>query len=315
MKKSLLIASVLLVVILLAACGSTTAQPTADPAAAEPAPLIVEGRLLPASALDQAFTIGGQVREVLVSDGDKVQRGQALARLEPAAEARAAWARADQEMLAAEQALTALRENARLSLAQAQVAWHEAQKNLDAAQELYDEESSAANLARLDAARAQLMLADKRRRSLEANAGLDPDALAAATARLAAADAALASAQAALNAHELRASMAGTVVGINALVGQRVAAGQPLMSVADFSGWRIETTNLTEDQVVAVRVGQPVRVVFDALPQKVFAGTVTRIADRYIEQRGDINYTVTVTLSESDSLLRWGMTAALQFMP
>jgi hypothetical protein len=46
----------------------------------------------------------------------------------------------------------------------------------------------------------------------------------------------------------------------------------------------------------------------------VLKGEVTSINDRYEEKRGDITYTVTVLLKESDPLLRWGMTAAVRFV-
>jgi len=67
--------------------------------------------------------------------------------------------------------------------------------------------------------------------------------------------------------------------------------------------------------VIAVTVGQAVEVVLDALPEVTLEGQVSQINQRYEEKRGDITYTVTVTLSETDPQMRWGMTAAARFLP
>ena len=51
----------------------------------------------------------------------------------------------------------------------------------------------------------------------------------------------------------------------------------------------------------------------DALPDVTLKGEVTNINARFEEKRGDITYTVTVLLTETDPLMRWGMTAAVRF--
>ena len=58
------------------------------------------------------------------------------------------------------------------------------------------------------------------------------------------------------------------------------AAGQALLSLADFSGWLVKTDNLTEVEVVNVKVGQSVQVIFDALPETELSGEVTKIESR-----------------------------------
>jgi hypothetical protein len=35
----------------------------------------------------------------------------------------------------------------------------------------------------------------------------------------------------------------------------------------------------------------------------------------YEEKRGDTTYTATIVMDQNDPLLRWGMTAAVQFIP
>ena len=77
----------------------------------------------------------------------------------------------------------------------------------------------------------------------------------------------------------------------------------------------VKTDSLTELEVVNVTEGQSVQVILDALPDTVLKGTVTNINKRFEEKRGDVTYTVTVQLDETDPLMRWGMTAAVYFLP
>lgn len=64
-----------------------------------------------------------------------------------------------------------------------------------------------------------------------------------------------------------------------------------------------------------IKEGQKVEIVFDSLPETKFSGEVTNIATKFEEKRGDITYTVTVLLLQPDAQVRWGMTAALYFLP
>lgn len=144
-------------------------------------------------------------------------------------------------------------------------------------------------------------------------AGPDADQLAAAEARVAAAEAAIASAEAALKNLELVATIDGTVVEQNLVVGQAVTPGTPVMRLADFSQMYVETDDLTELEVVEISEDQNASVVADALPEVMLNGVVEEIASVYEEKRGDITYTVRILLNEFDPRLRWGMTVAVTF--
>lgn len=297
----------------LTACSSEDAQATPAPVVAQANVLIAEGRLMPFNVLDHAFSLPGQVAEVMVQDGDVVEAGQVLARLTDSPEAALALARAEQETLAAQQALEALKTQANLNLAQAELAVLEAETALEEAQNLYDSDDSDQNQAGLDAAKAQWELARDARRNLAAGDGIDPDLMDAAEARLTTAQAAEASAKAALEALTLKASLDGTVIDLDLQPGQLVSAGVPVFTLADVSNWVIKTDNLTEVDVTAISLGQEVEVVLDALPEVTLTGTVTHINTRFEEKRGDITYTATIQLDDLDPRMRWGMTAAVKF--
>ncbi|NMC14062.1 MAG: HlyD family efflux transporter periplasmic adaptor subunit [Chloroflexi bacterium] len=143
--------------------------------------------------------------------------------------------------------------------------------------------------------------------------GPDPDLLAAAQARVKAAETSLASAKAALDNLELVASIDGTVVKQDLIIGQQVVAGQAAIIIADFSQMYAETDDLTEIEVVKVSVGQNVTVGPDALSDVELDGTVDKISDVFEEKRGDITYTARILLNEIDPRLRWGMTVVITF--
>lgn len=129
------------------------------------------------------------------------------------------------------------------------------------------------------------------------------------------AQAALAAAEKALARMTLTAPFAGTVASIMVDEGEIVSSGVPVVMLADFSQWQVETTDLTELDVVAVAVGAPVEVRVDAIKNEVVTGTVTEISQVSALIRGDVTYAVTVELEPSDLPLRWGMTVAADVLP
>ncbi len=314
-KLSLFVLIAAAAVLFLSACSPQTASTEATPTAVQPQGIIAEGRLEPVNSLSQAFSLPGQVAEVLVQDGETVQIGQPLARLADSPVAKLALRRAEQEDLAARQALEALKTAAETNLAQARLTVLNAQDALDQATDRYDADESDENKAKLDAAQANLNLAEKTLAALEDNAGIDPDLLAAAEARVQSAKAALESAGVLIDTRTLNATLGGSVVDLDLQSGELVTAGMPVMTIADYSAWLVKTDNLTELEVARVSLGQKVKVVLDALPETTVEGEVTHINARYEEKRGDITYTVTIRLAQSDPAMRWGMTAAVIFQP
>jgi multidrug resistance efflux pump len=140
-------------------------------------------------------------------------------------------------------------------------------------------------------------------------AGAMAERIAVAQAGISQAQAALDAALLALERTEVRAPLAGTIGAVDVRKGELVVVGQPLVTLGDLSTLRVETTDLDEIDVAKVRVGQPVDVSFDALPERVFAGRITRISPMAAPGSGGVNYTAVVVLDEVDPAIRWGMTA------
>jgi multidrug resistance efflux pump/predicted small secreted protein len=143
--------------------------------------------------------------------------------------------------------------------------------------------------------------------------GPDADAIAGADARTNAAEENLIAAKANLDNLDLKATIDGSVVDMDLVVGQQVTPGQPVMRIADLSKLYVETDDLTEIEVVDVEVGQKVTVVADALPSVEMTGRVESINQVYEEKRGDITYTVRIALDDPDPHLLWGMTVVVTF--
>ena len=194
----------------------------------------------------------------------------------------------------------------RVQLSEAQRAYDEAVRQLDNLQgDGYDSSLKQATTT-LEAANIQLQLTEEK--YAELSEGPDQNLISVAKARLAAAEAGLSSAQATLGQLEMRSPIAGRLVESHFKVGEIVAAGQPLGTLADLSSWYIETVDLTEIDVVAVSPGQAVQVIADALPEVAMNGTVISTSETYQEVRGDVTYITRIKLENPDPRLRWGMT-------
>ena len=196
-------------------------------------------------------------------------------------------------------------------VSKAQKAYDDAVANLAAAQRGPD--AAKLKLAQAKADLAQATLADAQRKYDRLKAGPDADQLRLAQARVDNAQAVLTAAQAALTDSELRAPFAGTMAQLDLKVGQQVAPGQNVGTLADFSSWLVETSNLTEIDVVRISAGQAVTVTLDALPNAPLRGSVTEISPVFAEKQGDVTYTTRIKLADQQPLMRWGMTASVTF--
>ena len=145
--------------------------------------------------------------------------------------------------------------------------------------------------------------------------GIDPDELELAAARVTQAEAQLKAAETALAQAELRAPFAGVVTALDLRQGEFVAPGIPVAWIADFSDWRIETTDLGEIDAVNVRAGDTATITLDALPDVELAGTVDTISGFGETRQGDITYKAVLRLEPPYPDLLWNMTAYVTILP
>ncbi|MCD6425137.1 MAG: efflux RND transporter periplasmic adaptor subunit [Anaerolineales bacterium] len=367
----------------LSACGGVE-TPIPDPVVSIGLDYVIaEGHLLPARDSWLNFSAQGRVAEILVSEGEKVTRGQTLMLLADRESAEASLLAAELELTMAQQDYDDFIRTSELVSAKAWQAyldiqmrrgeaereWEDLDRDYledqidDALIEVRDRESELeealeewekyedvdeGNYARQAAAddledaqeffnEAQRNLEEARRKidvpradlnatlAAEAEAkreyemwieeGVDIDRQTLLESRLTTAEAGVIAARDMLENYTLTAPFAGTVTDIYLEEGQFIGPEARAAQLADLSEFIIETSDLTELEVVKISLDQTVNIVPDSLPDTFLTGKVERIGQSFKTQAGDIIYTVTISLDEIDPNLRWGMTVELTFLP
>lgn len=249
--------------------------------------VLAEGIVFPVRYAQMVMPVEGTIGEILVQEGDLVKAGQPIIRLvRQDYQARVGSTRADISRAAAAV------EQARVNLA-------DAERELARQQRL--EAAGATSRQQLDQA---VSAVDRNRAALtQAQAELETQ------------QARLVEAQGLLDKTEIKAAIDGKVAFLDSKVGEYAAAGTVLVRVADESAWEIRSDDLTELTVARIKLGDPVTVTFDGIPDLTLAGTVKSIRPYGEKKRGDITYTVTVAPDYWDERVRWNMTAQLAVAP
>lgn len=319
---------------------AATATPEVIPTVLADNTIIAEGRVEPVHYAEIAFSASGVISDVLIKEGEPVQKGQSLIRLGDESDAN--YAAAQLELVNAQQDLNNLVNTSGSDLAQIVIDLKDAKEAhqkaenylhyLQTAQRVpqtdtrvllvqtwkgYHYEYKIKNFkgpapqdwiteAENDLALKTAKLEELQRAYDRMKDGVDADQLAMLEARLTAAKAKVA-------AFSVIAPFDGVVADLNARVGGSISAGEIAVTVADFSQWIVTTTDVTEIDVVKLKEGQPVTVTLDAIPDVKLKGEILLIGQTYSQNQGDIVYEVTVLLGETNPAMRWGMTAAVKF--
>lgn len=160
-----IVITLLLGAAVLSACGGQ-AQPTPEqagvPVVTDELLVMVDGRLNPARSVHLSFSSGGEIAEVLVAEGDRVEAGQPIIRLDEAEQLGAAVAAAEYELTSARLALQSLYDGAALKASQAQLELANARDALREAERKWQnqQEGQRASSVTIKAAEAELALAE-----------------------------------------------------------------------------------------------------------------------------------------------------------
>lgn len=116
----------------------------------------------------------------------------------------------------------------------------------------------------------------------------------------------------------VRAPISGSIISIENKLGERVVgtgqfAGTEVMRLADLDRMQVEV-EVNENDIVNVRVGNPVSVTVDAFGDRIFRGTVQEIANSAVStaagtQEEATNFAVKVRILNHERLLKPGMSA------
>ena len=299
------------------------AQASVDAAKARLSQLSDPARPEEIKAAEAEVTSAQAALNALYRDPSDTAQREAKADLN-AAEAKLRQARSDYNEVAWRSDIGKLPQS--FALEEATTAFEAAQARFDSLFNSPDADAVAAAQARIQQAQAdldrlttpatdaQIAEAEAEVRRNQANldqllAGARAEEIARVGADIADAKARLMQAESDLADTELRAPFAGTLAFLDVKNGEQVNAGTVIAQVADLTQWQIETSDLTEINIVNVAEGDPVTLTFDAINDLEIGGTVERIRPVGENQQGDIVYTVIVKPDTQDARLRWNMTA------
>jgi HlyD family secretion protein len=130
---------------------------------------------------------------------------------------------------------------------------------------------------------------------------------------IAAAQARVDAAQATLDLARVIAPFAGTVTESYPLTGDQVAAGATAFRLDNLSSLLVDV-KVSEVDINSVSLDQPVTLTFDAILGKEYHGEVADVTQAGTVDQGVVNFTVTVELTDADSLVKPGMTAAVNIV-
>lgn len=295
MKRTLMFAGTALVVIgainYATAFVGSGARPASTPVTPRPSEVVAAapGRVEAVSEeIRVAAQIGGQLKQVLVEEGDAIARGQVIAIVEND-EFRARVASAEATLRLREADSRRVRNGAReQERRDADAAVHEATAVLDNAtadvarkRELFKE--TVISRAELDAAEQQLGVArakaeSARERQSLVDAGAREEDRDHADADVALARAAVQEARALLEKTYVRSPIDGVVFRKFRRAGESVSTqfDSPIVTLADRSRTRVRV-DVDESDVAKLRTGQPAYVTADAFGDRRFTGRIVRV--------------------------------------
>jgi len=272
------------------------------------------------------FELSGRLTQLLVKEGDTVEAGAVLARIDDGLEQSSRDAQASQVEVAKQQA-SAVKAGARgeeVRSLQARVDAARASEALllkQVERERTLVAKGAIAQAALDDLEGQLARASGERESLDHNLkllrqGARREDVSVADARAQAASAALEMNDARLVRHELRAPIRGSVLDVNFEQGEVVGAAAPVVTLADAQRPYVDIF-VPQAQISRVFVGEGAAVKVDALSQEL-SGKVEHIArrteftPRYLfseKERSTLVVRVRVRIADPKEQLRAGVPA------
>lgn len=279
------------------------------------------------------FKSPGRVVELLVEEGDQVQTGQAIARLE-SIEAEAVAAQNKSALQEASARLAELRAGSRtqeIAQATAQVAAQVAelgrvQKDFERAEMLF--RNGAISASQHDSAKSAYETRTAQHKNAQETLSLVKEGprqedIRVAEHRQAQARAALEAAEQRLKDTVLTAPMAGVVLRKNVELGETVAPGVSVYTIGDLKSPWIKVY-VPERSIGRVKLGQDARVTTDSFPGKTYKGKVSFISSeaeftpkqvQTQEERVKLVFGVKVIADNERDELKPGMPADVTIIP
>ena len=217
--------------------------------------VIASGRIQPEKEVKISSEVSGEIIELPVKEGQHVNKGDLLARINP-----------DLYQSAYERALAAL-SNAKANLNQQKVRLHQAEIDYNHNKTLY----------------AKGVIAKTDFQKSETNYRVALAAYKSAQYQVKSAAAGVKEARDNLKRTTIYAPIAGTITRLNVEKGERVVgtkqmAGTEMMRIADLNKMEV-LTDVNENDIVKVKLNDSARIEIEAFPGRKFEGVVTEIAN------------------------------------
>jgi HlyD family secretion protein len=258
--------------------------------------VIETGSVEPATVIELKSEQSGQIKQLFVNAGDRVTRGQPLAVIQQ---------EAAQAQMAAQY---------RADLEREQLTLQEAERQLNRNRALLDKgflskQDVETSQKDVETAKIRYELA---RRQLKLALGGDDQALERYLSHPLQSDH--------LEEFTVTSPVEGSVITIDVEKGETinsvsstVTGGTVLMKLADLSRLVVKT-KINEVNIERVKPGQPVEIRLDAIPGKVYHGTVGLIAPQGVRTDNIVTYEVTIPFTDADAGLRPSMTANIDIL-
>ncbi|MDQ8204554.1 efflux RND transporter periplasmic adaptor subunit [Pelagicoccus sp. SDUM812003] len=249
------------------------------------------GKIYPEVEVKISSEVGGEIVELPVKDGQKVEKGDLLVRVNPDT--------LEAQVLQQEAALRATQANSE----EARARMLQSELDLKRLKNLYDK--GYATLEQIDEAETALEVAKASYRATQS--------------RIEQQEMSLKEAKDSLAKATTFAPIAGTITVLSSELGDRVVGtgqfeGTEILRVADLSQMEVRV-EVSETDITQVKIGDKASVEIEALNDRKFDGVVTEIANSANEEGNGGNsdqmttFLVKVRLESPDSSIRPGMTA------
>jgi len=293
--------------------------------------IAANGIVQPERSVNVSPKSSGVLKELLVREGDRVQQGEILARMDDS-NLQGQLTQAKGQLAAAQAGLQrALAGNRTQDIAQAEAQVRDAQAALRQAELVFQQNQQLFQTGAVSQREFNTSLADRDRAVAQLNqakqalslqqAGSRPEDIAQARAEVTRAEGQLQTVQSQINDTIIRAPFSGIVSRKFADPGSFVTpttSGSAVSSATSSSILSLAANNqvvakVAETSIPRIKLGQSVTVQADAFPEQSFTGRVTQIATQSTVEQNVTNFEVKMSVNDPRNQLKAGMNVNVQF--